>query len=103
MSCGTTNVKFKLRRDTGTNWSNANPVLQSGEPGFDTTANALKIGDGYTPWNLLPYLSGSGGGGNGATGPTGPTGPFAPAIGFDGGYPGITYPIGPVFDCGTIV
>jgi len=93
MSCGTTNVKFKLRRDTGLNWSNANPVLQSGEPGFDTTAGALKIGDGYTPWNMLPYLSGS----------TGPTGPAGPSIGFDGGNPSSTYPIGPVFDCGTIL
>jgi hypothetical protein len=100
MSCGTTNVKFKLRRDTSTNWYNANPVLQSGEPGYDTTVNSLKIGDGHTPWNLLPFLSGSGAGN---TGPTGPTGPVAPAIGFDGGYPSISYPIGPVFDCGTIV
>lgn len=44
---------LSVRKGTATEWSNANPVLASGEPGFDTTNNILKIGDGSTAWNSL--------------------------------------------------
>jgi len=44
------NNVIKLRR--GTDWS-SNPVLAQGEPGFDTTNNILKIGDGTTAWSVL--------------------------------------------------
>jgi hypothetical protein len=40
---------IKLRRDTAANWASADPVLQLGEPGYDTTNNELRIGDGTTP------------------------------------------------------
>ena len=50
------NNVIKLRR--GDDWSN-NPVLAEGEPGFDTTNNILKVGDGTTAWNdLNPIGSG---------------------------------------------
>ena len=50
------NNTIKLRR--GTDWS-SNPVLAEGEPGFDTTNNILKVGDGTTTWdNLNPIGSG---------------------------------------------
>ena len=50
------NNTIKLRR--GTDWS-SNPVLSQGEPGFDTTNNILKIGDGTTAWSgLNPIGSG---------------------------------------------
>lgn len=47
-------VQIQLRRDTTTNWTTANPILQSGEPGYDTVLKILKIGDGVTTWDLLP-------------------------------------------------
>lgn len=76
MSCPPTNIKFQLRRATSSAWISTNPILQAGEPGFDTTNNCLKIGDGVTPWNSLSYLNScSGGGSTGPTGDIGPTGP----------------------------
>jgi len=50
---------IKLRRDTGANWTSANPILALGEPGLDTTANQIKYGDGVTDWANLPYSGGS--------------------------------------------
>lgn len=47
--------KIQLRRDTATNWSNANPVLSAGEVGVDLTNKKIKIGDGSTAWNSLEY------------------------------------------------
>lgn len=46
-------TKILLRRDTATNWSNTNPVLDSGEPGYDTTNSVLKIGNGTSTWSAL--------------------------------------------------
>lgn len=48
--------QIKLRRDTAANWTAANPVLGAGEPGYDTTNGKLKIGNGTTAWNFLPYF-----------------------------------------------
>ena len=47
-----------LRRDTAANWSSENPVLSEGEPGFDTTNEILKVGNGTTPWNSLSQFQG---------------------------------------------
>ena len=49
------------RRDTAANWASANPVLLLGEIGYvsDSTTGALKIGDGSTAWNALPYIYGT--------------------------------------------
>jgi len=52
---------IKLRRDTAANWTSANPVLISGEPGLETDTGKLKFGDSSTAWNSLPYASGGGG------------------------------------------
>lgn len=49
-----------LRNDTSENWSSANPVLQLGELGIDTTEKKIKIGDGTTPWNELDFSSSKG-------------------------------------------
>ena len=51
-------IKIRLRRGTSTDWQNANPVLDLGEPGFEIDTGKLKIGDGSTPWNSLPYTAG---------------------------------------------
>lgn len=47
---------FKLRRDTAENWARNNPVLAQAEPGYETDTRCLKIGDGTTDWNNLPYF-----------------------------------------------
>jgi hypothetical protein len=47
---------IQFRTDTAANWLLANTVLLSGELGYDSTNKKLKVGDGVTPWALLPYL-----------------------------------------------
>lgn len=51
---------FQLRRGLNDDWVRINPVLREGEPGFVTDRNRLKIGDGVTPWNELPYSDNGG-------------------------------------------
>lgn len=48
--------RFQFRRDTSSNWSSANPVLASGEVGYDLTTKGIKIGDGTTAWSSLSFL-----------------------------------------------
>lgn len=53
--------RIQIRRDSSTNWEVNNPVLLQGEMGLETNTDFLKIGDGQTEWNSLPYiLQGSG-------------------------------------------
>ena len=52
------NTTFKLKRGTAARWAEVNPILELGEPGFVYDLNLLKIGDGVTPWNSLPYIQG---------------------------------------------
>lgn len=47
--------KLQFRRDTAMTWRALNPVLASGEPGYETDTGKCKIGDGSTAWNDLPY------------------------------------------------
>lgn len=49
---------FRLKRGTAARWAEVNPILDQGEPGFVYDQNRLKIGDGVTPWNDLPYIDG---------------------------------------------
>lgn len=48
---------IKLRRGTAAQWTSANSVLASGEPGFETDTNKFKIGNGSDSWNNLPYTA----------------------------------------------
>jgi len=53
-------VRLQVRRDTSTNWSTNNPILQVGEFGFDITVNRFKVGiasNETSRWNVLPYLN----------------------------------------------
>lgn len=50
------NTIFKLKRGVAARWAEVNPILHEGEPGFVIDENRLKIGNGITPWNELPYL-----------------------------------------------
>lgn len=59
-----------LRRGTAAEWTAANPVLANGEVGVELAAgltpDKLKIGDGSTTWDALPYSPTVGGGVGGA-------------------------------------
>ena len=50
-------VKAKMyqRRDTTTNWLKYNPILASGEFGYDTNEKKYKIGDGVSHWTDLQF------------------------------------------------
>lgn len=58
---GVPGVPIRLRRDTETEWANDNPVLALGETGWTTDTLQVKLGDGVTAWNDLPYVSGDDG------------------------------------------
>lgn len=57
---------LQLRRNTQAFWESVNITPASGEPIYALDTRVLKIGDGSTPYNLLPSISGTGGGGAGA-------------------------------------
>lgn len=46
---------FILRRDTAENWKINNPILKSGEEGYEIDTGKRKVGDGITAWNFLVY------------------------------------------------
>lgn len=60
-------IEIRLRKGDSLEWAVKNPILAPGEPGYETDTNKLKVGDGYTVWNSLPYTTSSGG----SSGPTG--------------------------------
>lgn len=49
------NYKVQLRRATSAQWTSANTVLKNAEPAIETDTGKFKVGDGITPWILLPY------------------------------------------------
>ena len=107
----TTYVKLQFRRDDGGSWEHSNPVLLDGEPGYDTTANQLRVGvTGNFHWNdLNPVVAGTGFPGptglNGiqsiVRGPTGPAGSQGPAA--EGSIAGPTGNTGPLGAASTVV
>ena len=48
---------IQVRSATANAWANANPILTEREIAYDITKNAIKIGDGTSRWNSLPYLT----------------------------------------------
>ena len=48
-------ISIILRKDTVENWFKINPILRDGEPGYVIDLHRVKIGDGETCWNNLPY------------------------------------------------
>jgi hypothetical protein len=48
--------RIQIRRDSSINWEINNPVLLQGELGLETNTDFLKVGDGQTEWNSLPYI-----------------------------------------------
>jgi hypothetical protein len=72
-------VRTRQRRGTATQWEDANPILESGEIGFESDTTNLKVGDGSTRWINLPYVAEGVPGPQGGLGPQGPVGPIGPA------------------------
>jgi hypothetical protein len=66
---------IQVRRDTAANWTSNNPILATGELGFETDTGLFKIGRNDTDWTSLAYAQVAGPTGpEGAVGPTGATG-----------------------------
>jgi hypothetical protein len=51
------NTRLQVRRGSAALWTSQNPILYSGEIGFETDTKKIKIGDGTTAWNDLNYTS----------------------------------------------
>ena len=49
-------IIFQLRRGLHDKWIEENPILSEGEPAFETDTFRLKIGDGKTAYQALPYI-----------------------------------------------
>ena len=49
--------KIYLRGDLASNWAHLNHILGDREPGYETDTGKLKVGDGFTSWNNLPYIN----------------------------------------------
>jgi len=81
-------LRLQMRRGTTTQWTSTNTVLSQAEWGYATDTGLLKIGNGLTGWNSLPYYNTVGP--TGPTGPTGRTGTTGPT-----GSTGATGPTGP--------
>jgi hyaluronoglucosaminidase len=48
-------MEIKLKRGPADDATKHNPVLKDKEIAFETDTRKIKIGDGKTPWNDLPY------------------------------------------------
>jgi hypothetical protein len=53
----TTKAQICIRRDTAANFTSANPTLALGEIAYETDTRNLKVGDGSTTWQFLPYIN----------------------------------------------
>lgn len=49
-------TNIQLRRGSYSAWGSANPVLDEGEPGYDTTNRTIRIGDSQSSWSGLPEV-----------------------------------------------
>ena len=50
-------TNIQARKGTATDWSTQNPVLASGELGYDLTNKILKLGDGSSNWTSLSSIN----------------------------------------------
>ena len=49
-------TRIQVRRGTTSQWNTANPTLEEGEIGYNTTLGQMKIGDGASVWADLDYI-----------------------------------------------
>ena len=59
-------TRIQLRRDTAANWTSTNPILDQGEPGYETDTGNIKYGNGSSRWSALSYGGGPSGPGAGS-------------------------------------
>ena len=50
-------VRIQVRRGTASEWTESNPILASGEFGYETDTGMLKVGNGTTTWSQLDYVT----------------------------------------------
>jgi hypothetical protein len=50
-------AQIQIRRGTTAEWAASTVVLASGEPGFNTTLERMKIGNGTDLWDVLPWAT----------------------------------------------
>ena len=48
-------VRIQMRRGTTSEWNSADPILNEGEIGYNSTLTSFKIGDGESLWSELDY------------------------------------------------
>ena len=48
-------VRIQMRRGTTSEWNTADPILNEGEIGYNSTLTSFKIGDGTSLWSNLDY------------------------------------------------
>lgn len=80
-------TRLQLRRGTAASWSSSNSILAEGEQALETDTLRVKVGNGITPYNSLPYLLKEGPQGiqgiqgvQGVQGPQGEPGSFGGAV-----------------------
>ena len=49
--------KFYFKRGKAASRAAQNLILGPGEPGFELDTGKLKVGNGITTWNELPYIN----------------------------------------------
>jgi hypothetical protein len=49
--------RILFRKDSSANWSSKNPILKLAEPGWDSTTNRFKIGNGTNAWSDLGWAA----------------------------------------------
>jgi hypothetical protein len=49
-------TRIQVRRGTTSQWNTANPTLEEGEIGYNSTLGQIKVGDGATVWGDLDYI-----------------------------------------------
>ena len=57
MGAHSVTATLQIRHASIYDWNSRNPVLAQGEYGLDITNYLIKIGDGVTDWQHLPYLN----------------------------------------------
>lgn len=49
---------IQFYRGESSKFESINPILGAGQPGYEIDTHKLKIGDGSTKYNNLPYIGG---------------------------------------------
>ena len=57
MASNQVQVSLIIRNDVAAEWSAVNPILRKGELAIENDTGYMKVGDGITAWNDLPYCS----------------------------------------------